>query len=799
MKIIGDKVNLVQIMFRLSVLLAVGAGAVDLPRHVNRHFTVADDIQWSRFGDPYNAQVDPVTFSPDGLYFVVHTERGVIATNRPQSTLRVYSAEEVRQFLLHPEMQTQPSPTWVIRRSTYKDGPIITHIRWLADSSEFSFLAKSALGSEQLFLADLKSKTITALTSQDQSVLQFDVRGRDRFVYCILSPTIHDTANQESHKAGVVGTGRSLGSLMFTADTTYGQVSSWYDLGELWAVVDGHRFRVNYEASDRPLPLHWSGETMSAAGGSLALSPDGNSAIAIMAVSDIPTDWQELYPPPDPSSAIQIRTSGPQDLWALDGFLYASEYVLIDLKTGGMTPLTNAPTGYSTSNWGSLETAAWSHDGRSILLSNSFLPLDIQGSHVHPNPPCVAVIDVEPRHLTCLERIEGGTYKEGAQEFITGAAFTSDGSHEITVSYLLRDGTRGSSRYSQAKNGSWSASETSFPLDQARAIDVMIKEDLNNPPLLMAVDILSKRSRVLLDPNPQFKDIDLGEASVLTWTDKLGRVWKGGLYKPPGYIAGQRYPLVVQTHGFDEHQFRPSGTWPTGGAARALAAVGIVVLQAPDCPIFETPEEGPCNVGVYESGVEKLVSDGLVDAKRVGITGFSRTCFDVLETLTTGRTHFEAASVTDGFNMGYMEYLHDVDYGNNFDLHTIEAALGVGPPFGKELNEWISRAPAFNMNKVYTPIQVVATNKHESLLEMWEPYAALRLLHRPVDLIILGQGTHPLTNPAQLMLSQGGVVDWFDFWLNGNEDPDPAKTEQYRRWRELRKLQEKGLGNAPIN
>lgn len=33
-------------------------------------------------------------------------------------------------------------------------------------------------------------------------------------------------------------------------------------------------------------------------------------------------------------------------------------------------------------------------------------------------------------------------------------------------------------------------------------------------------------------------------------------------------------------------------------------------------------------------------------------------------------------------------------------------------------------------------------------------------------------------------------MDWFDFWLKGEEDPDPAKAEQYTRWRELRRLQQ---------
>jgi hypothetical protein len=40
------------------------------------------------------------------------------------------------------------------------------------------------------------------------------------------------------------------------------------------------------------------------------------------------------------------------------------------------------------------------------------------------------------------------------------------------------------------------------------------------------------------------------------------------------------------------------------------------------------------------------------------------------------------------------------------------------------------------------------------------------------------------------LASEQGDVDWFDFWLRGHEDPDPAKAEQYARWREMRKQQE---------
>jgi len=63
-------------------------------------------------------------------------------------------------------------------------------------------------------------------------------------------------------------------------------------------------------------------------------------------------------------------------------------------------------------------------------------------------------------------------------------------------------------------------------------------------------------------------------------------------------------------------------------------------------------------------------------------------------------------------------------------------------------------------------------------------------LKKPVDLMMLNTDEHVLTNPAERLASQGGSVDWFRFWLKDEEDSDPAKAEQYKRWRELRKLQE---------
>ena len=55
-------------------------------------------------------------------------------------------------------------------------------------------------------------------------------------------------------------------------------------------------------------------------------------------------------------------------------------------------------------------------------------------------------------------------------------------------------------------------------------------------------------------------------------------------------------------------------------------------------------------------------------------------------------------------------------------------------------------------------------------------------------MIYIPDGTHVLEKPWDRMISQQGNVDWFCFWLEGKEDPDPGKTEKYERWRELRSL-----------
>jgi hypothetical protein len=157
--------------------------------------------------------------------------------------------------------------------------------------------------------------------------------------------------------------------------------------------------------------------------------------------------------------------------------------------------------------------------------------------------------------------------------------------------------------------------------------------------------------------------------------------------------------------------------------------------------------------------------------------------------MTQSKYKFGAAVVSDGVDYGYFPFIASYNVLPGFDaLAGFLQAYGE-LPVGQGLNAWHS-APAFNTDKVRTPLRIESIGKSGFLFE-WEWYVLLKRLRKPVELTVIPLGTHVLVRPQDLLASQQGTVDWMQFWLKGEEDPDQSKAEQYKRWRELRKLQEK--------
>ena len=90
------------------------------------------------------------------------------------------------------------------------------------------------------------------------------------------------------------------------------------------------------------------------------------------------------------------------------------------------------------------------------------------------------------------------------------------------------------------------------------------------------------------------------------------------------------------------------------------------------------------------------------------------------------------------------------------------------------------------LDQVRAAVRIVEPNP-ESLLSNYDWFAGLSRLGKPVDMILMKNGSHVLEKPWERMISQQGDVDWFCYWLKDEVDPDPNKKAQYERWAKLRK------------
>jgi dipeptidyl aminopeptidase/acylaminoacyl peptidase len=190
----------------------------------------------------------------------------------------------------------------------------------------------------------------------------------------------------------------------------------------------------------------------------------------------------------------------------------------------------------------------------------------------------------------------------------------------------------------------------------------------------------------------------------------------------------------------------------------------------------------------FEGAIQQLAHSGFIDRDKVGIVGFSRTGWYVEYMLTHSRFPITAAEVADNMDASYVQYILS-DVGLCAELESDNGAR----PFGEGLETWIRRASGFNVDKIHTPLRMeIDTRPLVSIVGFWELFSVLRYLGKPVDLTVIPdieEGVHILQNPQQRLVSEGETVDWFCFWLKGEEDENPDKAAEFARWRILRQLQ----------
>jgi len=741
-----------RVVFVYAVIIVAVAKGQGVPKakvdqNAKRPVTLADCIRMTKLGDPEywlgGSSLGRVAqFSPDGRKFVVLLRKGNLEQNANVYSLLLWRTSEVRH---------SPTPVVLVTMSSSSNREAIRDITWLDDNETVAFLGEQPGDVRQLYTLNTRTHALKKRTSHPTSLTSYSITPNGGQLAYIAEEPAESIWNEKTRREGLPISTQVLSNLIA------GQKR------------DAHGYRgeraLFFQSHSRVSgPLDVKGR-IDLYHGKPNLSPNGKYILIPTQPGGIPEEWKEY-------SDSSVRELTTQKLMPGE-YSFLRRYVLVDTRTEESRVLLDSPRRQPGSD------VAWSADSHSVAISGIYLPL-----------ACTSGEERKIRRSKTFAvevRVPNGEITKISEEDLRLLKWESKGLIFEPRSSKAEASLSSKIIFTRSSEG-WE--KVGHKMETDIGPSIILEEGMNKRPKIFAVDSGTHQKTLLLDLNPQFEDLAFAKVEEIEWKDSDGHNVTGGLYYPVGYVPGNRYPLVIQTHGWDSQKFWVDGPWTSAFAAQVLAARGFVVLQVPDPPedLEKTPEEITRAVATFEGAIDYLDGRGLINLSRIGLIGFSRTGLYVRYALTHSKYYFGAASVMDSNDGGYFAYL---TVSNSLPGWTeFNDGINGAAPFGNGLEKWIERSPGFSIDKVRTPFRILSPRSGNSVLMEWEWFAALTRLAKPVEMVMLEDGEHILQKPWDRMVSQQGNVDWFCFWLKGEEDTDPAKAEQYSRWRELRKLQE---------
>ncbi len=676
-------------------------------------------------------------FSPDRKQFAIILKKGNLETNTNDYSLLVYTTADVFG---------SPKPRVLVSMSSSSNREGITDVVWLSDNETLLFLGQNPNETMQLYSVTSSSGAVRKLTHLPTNLIAFTSDLAGKSVVCAAEQMPSPVVTDRNLRQGVAVGREDMSDLL--AGEVHGRV---LDLLFVDTQTGTTRFLSLETAVLRG--AFW-GDVHN-----FALSPDGRELVVKINLTNVPQSWGE-YREGIIARLFQRRPPNGSLSW-----IY--RYAVIDTATGQGKVLLDGPVSYHGSE------VAWSADSRSVILTGVFLPLD--GPRTNPellDKPSVVEVNV---HTLQHSRI-------GSQDLAFLAWDQPSNLLKFETRPKSASGNPPEPRSFRKYNDVWEP--VAIASEPDLSLKVLAQQDLSTPPKIVVSDAKTGRETILLDLNPQLKDIELGHVKEIRFNGAEHLEVHAGLYFPPDYVTGKKYPLVVQTHGFDSKSFWVDGSFTTAYAAQALASHGILVLQVPDMHTWDgTPDEAPKMMETLERAVEYVDHLGILDRSHLGVVGFSRPGLYVYYLLTHSTLHFEAAVVADGSDGGYSQY---VQFLSAYPSTAADSeAINGGAPLGSGLLFWLRRSPEFLLDRVTTPLMVQAASR-ASLSTQWAEFVCLRRLGKPAELLYFPAGVHVLEKPWERLASQQGTVDWCLFWLKGEKDPNPSKADKYAEWEKMR-------------
>ncbi len=305
----------------------------------------------------------------------------------------------------------------------------------------------------------------------------------------------------------------------------------------------------------------------------------------------------------------------------------------------------------------------------------------------------------------------------------------------------------------------------SFSLTPDGTTTAFIGSSATEFPDVYLAPVQTMAARKVSDTGAQIAQWPKHTREVVKWKSQDGAEIEGVLHKPADFQAGRRYPLLVVIHGGPTGVSRPVpygqvGYYPVDG----FLAKGALVLEpnyrgsAGYGEAFRSLNVR--NLGIGDAwdvltGIDALVSQGLVDQDRVGSMGWSQGGYISAFLTTRHSARFKALSVGAGISDWMTYYV-------NTDIHPFTRQYLKATPWD-DPQIYADTSPMTYIKQARTPtlIQHGGDDPRVPIPNAFQLYQGLRDQKVPVQLSIFKGFGHGLTKPKANRGAMQQNQDWF--------------------------------------
>lgn len=273
--------------------------------------------------------------------------------------------------------------------------------------------------------------------------------------------------------------------------------------------------------------------------------------------------------------------------------------------------------------------------------------------------------------------------------------------------------------------------------------------------------------------NPQDGQYPRGSVEMVSWLNSDGRPLRGLLFKPEGFDASKPYPMVTYfyeklTDGLHNY-VAPSGRNTVNPLV--YNSLGYLVFM-PDI-VYTDGEPGPSAAKSIIPGVQSLIAKGLVDPKRVGITGQSWGGYQTAYLITVSNMFAAAVPNATVVNMtsAYGGIRWQSGLARTFQYEHTQSRIGGS--LWQYPERFIANSPLFTLDKVQTPVLFMA-NDNDGAVPWYqgiEFYVAMRRLQKEAYMVVYNGDEHNPTKRANQKDIDRKMQEFFAVKLLGAEPP----------------------------